>query len=69
MELFVESGDQTSAVFCLEKILSVPEMMEAVAAKTDPLAHRTGNSTDLELPHNYQKLVDALAEANLPATS
>ena len=52
-----------------KKISPAVLIVSAAAAKTDPLAHRTGNSTDLERPHNYKKLLDALAEANLPATS
>ena len=41
----------------MKKILAVPEMMEAVAAKTDPLADKTSNDTDLTLPDAYQNLI------------
>lgn len=64
MERFVEAGDHSSAVYCLEKILSIPEEIEETAAKTDPLAFHTGNSAELRLPDGYLKLVAALSEAN-----
>lgn len=64
LELYVQNGDLDSAVYCLEKLLVVPEMMDAVSAKTDPLAHKTGNSTELVLPEPYQKLLAELRIAN-----
>jgi tetratricopeptide (TPR) repeat protein len=64
MELYVKSADQNSAAFCLEKILSVPERMNAVASKTNPLAWRTGNNTEMVLPDSYLQLLEILAENN-----
>ena len=65
MGIYMESGDYGSAAFCLEKILSIPSAMENVAAKTDPLAYQTGNSTQMSLPDTYQDLLSVLSEANL----
>ena len=64
MELFVQTGDQESAVYCLKKLLAVPEMMEAAANKIPSLAYKTGNSAELVLPEEYQQLIAELAKAN-----
>lgn len=64
LELFVQKGDTESAAYCLKKLLSVPVMLEATAAKTDPLAYQTGNNSELILPEPYQQLITTLANAN-----
>lgn len=64
LELYVRNGDDKSAGYCLEKILSVPSIMREVAARTDPLAYKTGNNSELILPDEYQLLISALEKAN-----
>ncbi len=64
MELFVQTGDQESSVYCLKKVLAVPEMMEAAADKIPSLAYKTGNSAELVLPEEYQQLIAELTKAN-----
>ena len=61
---YVQLGDQTSAAYCLDRILQVPRMMEMVSAKTDPMAHIAISDTTLTLPQAYQDLILALQEAN-----
>lgn len=57
------AGDTASAEYCLNKLLSIPGMMEKVASGTDPLAYRTGNDTEMELPEMHRRLLRELAEA------
>jgi hypothetical protein len=64
LELYVRNGDMESASYCLKKLLAVPDMMEAVAARTDPLADKTSNDTELILPDAYQTLLSELEKAN-----
>jgi hypothetical protein len=64
LELYVRNGDMESASYCLKKLLAVPDMMEAVAARTDPLADKTSNDTELILPDAYQNLLSELEKAN-----
>lgn len=64
LEIYVHNGDMDSASYCLKKLLSVPDMVEAVNTKTDPLADKTGTNTDLVLPEQYQMLLSELAKAN-----
>lgn len=66
-ERYLASGDQRSAEFCLQKILSIPDQLDRIASKTDPLAYQTGNDTSMELPEAYQMLLDALKETNKPS--
>ena len=39
-------------------------MVEAVGARTDPLADKTSNDTELILPDTYQSLLSELAKAH-----
>ena len=64
LELCIRNADQESAVYCFQKLLAVPQMMDAVAAGTDPLAYRTGNNSSLVLPDPYRYLIDELIKAN-----
>lgn len=64
LELYVRNGDMDSASYCLKKLLAIPDLMETVAAKTDPLADKTSNDTELILPDAYQNLLSELAKAN-----
>ena len=64
LELYVRNGDMESASYCLTKLLAVPDMIEAVAARTDPLADKTSNDTELILPDSYQTLLSELEKAN-----
>ena len=64
LEIYVRSGDQESAVYCLNKLLEIPEWMQEVTAGTDPLAFQTGNNSEVVLPEQYQRLLTELAKAN-----
>lgn len=65
LQIYVRNGDTESAAYCVNKLLTVPQMMERVAAGTDPLAYKTGNNSELILPEPYQSLIAELAKANL----
>lgn len=64
LELYVQNGDMESASYCLAKLFAIPDMVEAVGARTDPLADKTSNDTELILPDTYQSLLSELAKAN-----
>lgn len=61
MELYLNAGDQKSALYCRDKLLTVPELMEKTAQRTTPLAYKTGDDPTLELPEDYEALLKALA--------
>lgn len=62
MELYLRSGDQKSALYCRDKLLTIPAMMEETAQRTTPLAYRTGDDPTLTLPEEYKALLNALAQ-------
>lgn len=61
MELYLNAGDQKSALYCRDKLLTVPELMEETAQRTTPLAYKTGDDPTLTLPEEYEALLKALA--------
>ena len=62
MELYLRSGDQKSALYCRDKLLTIPAMMEETAQRTTPLAYKTGDDPTLTLPEEYKALLNALAQ-------
>lgn len=62
MQLYLQSGSNSSAQYCLGKILNVQDLLDAVTAQTDPLAYRTGDDPSMELPEEYRQLIDALKD-------
>lgn len=64
LQIYVNHADTESAAYCMKKLLSVPDMMAATAAKTDPLAYKTGNNSELILPEPYQDLIVELEIRN-----
>jgi len=60
MGLYLQANDQSSAVYCRDKLLHIPEMMDAVSRKTHPLAYLTGDDPTLVLPAEYTSLLEAL---------
>ena len=61
MELYLRSGDEKSALYCRDKLLTIPAMMEETAQRTIPLAYMTGDDPTLALPEEYEALLKALA--------
>ena len=64
LEYYVQSGDTESASFCLDRMLSIPDQIARVSAKTDPLTALVGKNTTLVLPKAYRQLLEALAAEN-----
>ena len=63
MGQFLNMGDSESASLCREKLLQIPDMMEAVSQGTSPLAWKTGDDPTLELPEEYQQILNILLHA------
>lgn len=63
MNLYLQARDLNSAAFCRDKLLEIPEMMEAVARRTTPLAYRTGDDPSLVLPPEYLSILEILPHA------
>lgn len=59
-QLYMQAGDENSAVYCMQKILSIPEMMQQVSANTTRLAEMTGDDNTLALPEDYLDAIEAL---------
>ena len=64
MQWYSDAGDMQSALFCYQKLCTIPESMAAVSRQTDPLASQTGNNSALELPSAYTEILDQLAQSN-----
>lgn len=60
MQLYQSAGDNKSAEYCRNKILSVPAVLERLRAQTDPLAWRITDKPSFDLPEDYQKLLEML---------
>lgn len=60
MELYRSAGDQASALYCRDKLLAVPAMMDTAIQKIPPLAYRLSNITVPTLPAQYTEVLNAL---------
>ena len=60
MQVYLKSGDTGSATYCREKLLKIPQMMEAVSQSTHILANMTGDDSSLSLPQEYSALLRQL---------
>lgn len=56
-ELYTRAGETQSATYCLNKILSVVDMIEAVKDDTSELAYKTGDDPSMVLPEAYTELI------------
>lgn len=63
LDQFLQMGDLQSAAQCREKLLQIPGMMEEVSRRTSPLAWKTGDDPTLELPAEYQEVLQILPHA------
>lgn len=59
-QLYMQNGDPASAEICLGKMKGIPDMLEAVADGTDPLAYEINDKPELELPEEYWEVINAL---------
>ena len=61
MQLYLQTGDVSSAAYCRDKLLQIPEMMDSVSIETHFLAGLTGDDSSLLLPPEYQTILDSLS--------
>ena len=61
MRKYIEMGDENSAQVCREKLLRIPAMLDAVEKKTDELAWKQQHKPELELPEEYQVILQTLS--------
>lgn len=59
-QLYLQNGDSASAEVCRQKLLSIPEQMEAVLADTSPRAWKITDKPDLSLPEEYTAFLSTL---------
>lgn len=57
MGMYLQAGDSSSAAYCAQTLLALPERMETVSQKTDPLAYLTGDDNSLILPEEYMQIL------------
>ena len=55
MERYIAIGDQGSAAFCAQKLLTLPDQMNAVMEGSSALAWRVQHIPQLTLPAEYQE--------------
>lgn len=60
MQMYLQAGDEASAYYCAKKLCGIPEMMERISERTDPLAYRTGDDMLLTLPKEYRLLLEQI---------
>lgn len=58
MLLYEQNGDTASAEVCREKMQSIPLMLDTVRQSTDPIAWKIADQPQLELPAEYQKILN-----------
>ncbi|MBO7453354.1 MAG: O-antigen ligase family protein [Clostridiales bacterium] len=58
--LYIEAGDSESAKYCVDKIKEVPLMLDRVKNGTSSLAYKIKDVPELDLPDEYQEVVDSL---------
>lgn len=59
-QLYLENGDSISAEVCAENIKEIPEMLEEVVKRTDPLAYQINDKPELELPVEYEEILSII---------
>lgn len=59
-QLYTENNDLKSAEVCREKMVEIPDMLQKVLDKTDPLAYRIQDKPELELPEEYEQILRSM---------
>lgn len=59
-QLYQENNDPDSAEVCRKQMLGIPDMLQEVMNATDSLAYRIQDKPELELPEEYQVLLNVL---------
>ncbi len=60
MERYIAIGDQGSAAFCAQKLLTLPDQMNAVMEGSSALAWRVQHIPQLTLPAEYQEKLEQI---------
>lgn len=64
INMYNEAGDYESASYCCEQLVKVNKILQEVEANTDSIAYKLQDQPDLELPQEYQKIIDSISEHN-----
>ena len=62
MQLYEKNGDLQSRNYCAARLLELPELLQAVEARTSSLGRRIQDKPELSLPENYRQALEALAQ-------
>lgn len=62
MELYLRAGDEKSALYCRDKLLTIPDLIAGTAQRTTALAHKTGDDPTITLPQEYTEVLRLLEE-------
>lgn len=57
MRLYMENGDASSAEYCRERLMEIPDMLDEVRRGTDKLAWKINDKPELVLPDEYQEVL------------
>ena len=55
IDLYEQINDPYSAQYCREHLLAIPDMLEQVESRTDPLAQKLDDKPELTLPDEYMQ--------------
>ena len=62
MRLYMENGDASSAEYCRERLMEIPDMLDEVRRGTDKLAWKINDKPELVLPDEYQEVFGRAGE-------
>ena len=62
MERYIAFGDQSSASACAQKLLAIPDQMDAVLKGSSAIAWRVEHTPELTLPAAYQERLEQIPE-------
>lgn len=65
IQLYGENGDISSAEYCLNELLKVPEMLQEVRERTDPLAFKLSDSPKFGLEPEITEWLDKYKEIKI----
>ncbi|MCM1286066.1 MAG: O-antigen ligase family protein [Acetobacter sp.] len=62
INLYNDAGDYDSASYCCEQLIKLNYTLQKVKENTDSIAYKLQDKPVLELPSEYQKIIDSISE-------
>ena len=62
LQLYIQAGDMTSANYCYEKMLSIPQTLADLNREVPSFARKIGSYQELSLPEEYMTVLNQLSQ-------